>query len=71
VAAENLYQHAEHYFRIGNTGNDGNQRGASPRPDSLAGVVTSEAEQGSGDADSDSIMECSQTGWGDHRPGFL
>ena len=31
IAAENLYQHAEHYFRIRNANGDANQHGA-PRP---------------------------------------
>src|SRR3974377_1969472 len=31
VAAENLYQHAEHYFRVMNANGEGNPHGA-PRP---------------------------------------
>jgi hypothetical protein len=31
IAAENLYQHAEHYFRIMNANGEGNQHGM-PRP---------------------------------------
>src|ERR1700758_4773004 len=31
IAAENLYQHAEHYFRVMNANGEGNQHGA-PRP---------------------------------------
>ena len=31
IAAENLYQHAEHYFRVMNANGDANQHGA-PRP---------------------------------------
>ena len=31
IAAENLYQHAEHYFRVMNANGDGGQHGA-PRP---------------------------------------
>src|SRR5690242_15432849 len=31
IAAENLYQHAEHYFRIMNANGEGHQQGA-PRP---------------------------------------
>src|SRR3954453_3053792 len=30
IAAENLYQHAEHYFRIANAARDGNQQGLAP-----------------------------------------
>jgi len=73
VAAENLYQHAEHYFRIANASRDDNQQGTSPRPTTPADIVTSETEQRSRDTDSDSEsdQDRSQTGWGDHRPGFL
>src|SRR3954470_7866647 len=37
IAAENLYQHAEHYFRIMNAQGDGNQHG-QPRPTTPADV---------------------------------
>ncbi len=67
VAAENLYQHAEHYFRIANASNGGDQQGTPPRPTTPADVMTSETEERSRDAD----MERSQTGWGDDRPVFL
>lgn len=30
IAAENFYQHAEHYFRITNTGRDSNKQGSVP-----------------------------------------
>jgi hypothetical protein len=33
VTSENYYQHAEHYFRIGNAGRDGNPAAASPLAD--------------------------------------
>ena len=39
VASENYYQHAEHYFRIGNAGRDGNSAAAS-RPSDQALVET-------------------------------
>jgi hypothetical protein len=32
IAAENFYQHAEHYFRINNARREGNQQGMPPRP---------------------------------------
>jgi Domain of unknown function (DUF4167) len=38
VAAENLYQHAEHYFRINNASREGNQQGTPPRPTSPSDV---------------------------------
>jgi hypothetical protein len=40
VAAENLYQHAEHYFRIMNAANEGHQRPGAP-----ANVETEMAEE--------------------------
>jgi Domain of unknown function (DUF4167) len=44
VAAENLYQHAEHYFRIMNAANEGHQHRAM-RPDAPADVETEMAEE--------------------------
>ena len=32
IAAENYYQHAEHYFRVNNARREGNQQGVPPRP---------------------------------------
>jgi len=43
VAAENLYQHAEHYFRIMNAQGDGQQHG-QPRP-----TTPADLEMGGGD----------------------
>jgi hypothetical protein len=37
IAAENLYQHAEHYFRVMNANGDANAQGA-PRPTTPADV---------------------------------
>jgi len=53
VAAENFYQHAEHYFRINNARREGNQQGAPPRPSTPADVErnSSEAEPGEVDVD--------------------
>ena len=39
VAAENFYQHAEHYFRVMNAANDGQQHRA-PRPATPADLPT-------------------------------
>src|SRR5713226_3521473 len=38
IAAENFYQHAEHYFRTDNARREGNQQGMSPRPTTPADV---------------------------------
>jgi hypothetical protein len=37
IAAENFYQHAEHYLRVANASREGNQQGA-PRPTTPADV---------------------------------
>jgi hypothetical protein len=51
VAAENLYQHAEHYFRIMNAANEGHQHRVT-RPNAPADVETEMAgEEGSEMAD--------------------
>src|ERR1700704_4831750 len=44
VAAENLYQHAEHYFRIMNAANEGHQHRVT-RPGAPADVETEMAEE--------------------------
>src|SRR6266568_7747240 len=47
IAAENFYQHAEHYFRINNARRESNQQGTPSRPTTPSGV-----EMNSSDADS-------------------
>jgi hypothetical protein len=47
IAAENFYQHAEHYFRIDNERREGNSRVAQPRPTMPADVATHSPEIGS------------------------
>src|SRR5260370_4593905 len=44
VAAENLYQHAEHYFRVMNAAKEGHQHRAT-RPDALVDVETEMSEE--------------------------
>jgi hypothetical protein len=46
IAAENFYQHAEHYFRINSARREGNSQHAA-RPTTPADVVTQSAETGS------------------------
>jgi hypothetical protein len=51
VAAENLYQHAEHYFRIMNAQNEGQQHG-QPRPTTPADLeMSGGGDQGDGQGD--------------------
>jgi hypothetical protein len=44
IAAENFYQHAEHYFRINNARREGNQQGTPPRPTTPADVEMNSSE---------------------------
>jgi hypothetical protein len=45
IAAENLYQHAEHYFRVMNANGEGNPH-APPRPVTPADLEIGETEEG-------------------------
>ena len=45
IAAENLYQHAEHYFRVMNANGEANQHGA-PRPTTPADLDIGEVRRG-------------------------
>jgi hypothetical protein len=45
VAAENLYQHADHYFRVMNAADEGHQHRAT-RPTTPADLETEMAEEG-------------------------
>ena len=47
IAAENFYQHAEHYFRINNASRQGNQQGAPPRPTTPSDVEMNSSAAGS------------------------
>ena len=55
IAAENFYQHAEHYFRINNARREGNQQGTPPRPSTPADVEMNPSEQDSREADVDRL----------------
>jgi hypothetical protein len=44
IAAENFYQHAEHYFRINNARRESNQQGTTPRPTTPADVEMNSSE---------------------------
>jgi hypothetical protein len=46
VAAENLYQHAEHYFRVMNAMGEGQQGQVPPRP-----TTPADLEMGAGDSE--------------------
>ncbi|HUC72714.1 MAG TPA: DUF4167 domain-containing protein [Stellaceae bacterium] len=55
IAAENLYQHAEHYFRVMNANGDANQHGA-PRPMTPADIEMGDTEPGRDDGDDDAVQ---------------
>jgi len=44
IAAENLYQHAEHYFRVMNANGEANSQGGAPRPTTPADLELGGAE---------------------------
>lgn len=63
VAAENFYQHAEHYLRIANANRDNAPPGAlQSLPPAQTRTGIAEHDQTEGDEDR------SQPGWGDDRP---
>jgi hypothetical protein len=47
IAAENFYQHAEHFFRVNNAPRESNQQGMPPRP-----TTPDDLEMNSSEADS-------------------
>lgn len=49
IAAENLYQHAEHYFRVMNANGEGHPQGP-PRPVTPADLEVAESDGGDGEA---------------------
>jgi hypothetical protein len=52
IAAENFYQHAEHYFRINSARREGDQRG-TPRPTTPADVEMNSPQADSTEVDAD------------------
>ncbi len=53
IAAENFYQHAEHYFRINNARRESNQQGTPSRPTTPSGVEMNSSEADSREVDVD------------------
>ena len=51
IAAENYYQHAEHYFRVNNARREGNQQGVPPRPTTPADAEMNSYGAGAGEVD--------------------
>jgi hypothetical protein len=48
VAAENFYQHAEHYFRLNNANREANQQGTPQRPTTTADVEANPSQAAPG-----------------------
>jgi hypothetical protein len=55
IAAENLYQHAEHYFRVMNANGEAHQHGA-PRPMNPAEIELGDPEPGRSDGGDETIQ---------------
>jgi Domain of unknown function (DUF4167) len=70
IAAENLYQHAEHYFRIMNANGEGQgQQGGVPRPMTPADTEMTGSDAESGEHDSGSQQAGGQ-GYSVAQPGY-
>ena len=69
IAAENFYQHAEHYFRVASANREGAQQrtGLPPQPITSTEVATNGAEERRDDTAGDR----SEPGWGSDHPGFI
>jgi hypothetical protein len=70
IAAENLYQHAEHYFRVMNANGEVNLPGA-PRPTAAAGVDMGGTQGEQPESDETSAQTLSPSSTVDEQPsGF-
>jgi hypothetical protein len=67
IAAENLYQHAEHYFRVMNANGDANQHGA-PRPMTPADVEMTETDVVNGDGEDEAPQPSLPMAPGEDQP---
>jgi Domain of unknown function (DUF4167) len=56
IAAENFYQHAEHYFRISNARREGNQPGMPSRPTKPADAAMNPTEADAGEVDANRLQ---------------
>ena len=71
IAAENLYQHAEHYFRVMNANGDANsQGGAPPRPTTPADVEMGGADGERQEAEENLVQPRPHPLPDDQPPGF-
>jgi uncharacterized protein DUF4167 len=67
IAAENLYQHAEHYFRVMNANGDANQHGA-PRPMTPADMEMTETDVVNGDGEDEAPQPSLPMAPGEDQP---
>ena len=71
IAAENLYQHAEHYFRVMNANGEANsQGGASPRPTTPADLEIGGAEGERQESGENVVQPSPQPLPDDQPPGY-
>jgi len=69
IAAENLYQHAEHYFRVMNANGEGNQH-APPRPITPSDLEIGEAVGENREADGALVQPMLPMSRDDQPSGF-
>jgi hypothetical protein len=69
IAAENLYQHAEHYFRVMNANGDANLHGA-PRPTTPADAPNTGVEEERQEGEETIVQPPHPTPPDDQPPGF-
>jgi hypothetical protein len=71
IVAENLFQHAEHYFRVMNANGEANLHGA-PRPTTPSDIEMSAGEEERSEQDQTSIQPsaASSSAPDDQPPGF-
>ena len=71
IAAENLYQHAEHYFRVMNANGEANsQGGAPPRPTTAGDLVLEGTEGERQEAEENLVQPRPHPLSDDQPPGF-
>jgi hypothetical protein len=70
IAAENLYQHAEHYFRVMNANGEANSHGAPPRPITPADLEMGGAEGERHEPEENLVQPSPQPLADDQPPGF-
>jgi hypothetical protein len=71
IAAENLYQHAEHYFRVMNANGEANsQGGAPPRPTTTADLELGGTEGERQEAEENLVQPRPHPLPDDQPPGF-